>query len=190
MSTNTLPDQVAGIRQLAKRYSYIDTTRVGIWGHSGGGFATAAAMFRYPDFFKVGISESGNHENRNYEDDWGERYVGLLTKGPDGKDNYELQANQNYAKNLKGKLMLAHGLMDNNVPPYNTWLVVDALQKANKDFDLVIFPHATHGFGTMSPYMMRKRWDYFVKNLHGTEPPKEYQFGTGNDPRNAALNSF
>jgi dipeptidyl aminopeptidase/acylaminoacyl peptidase len=190
MSTNTLPDQVAGIRQLAKRYSYIDTTRVGIWGHSGGGFATAAAMFRYPDFFKVGISESGNHENRNYEDDWGERYVGLLTKGPDGKDNYELQANQNYAKNLKGKLMLAHGLMDNNVPPYNTWLVVDALQKANKDFDLVIFPHATHGFGTMSPYMMRKRWDYFVKNLHGTEPPKEYQFGTGNDPRNAAPNSF
>ena len=77
-------------------------------------------MFRYPDFFKVGISESGNHDNRNYEDDWGERYIGLLTKGPDGKDNYEAQANQTYAKNLKGKLMLAHGMMDNNVPPYNT----------------------------------------------------------------------
>lgn len=190
MSTNTLPDQVAGIRQLASKYSYIDTTRVGIWGHSGGGFATAAAMFRYPDFFKVGISESGNHDNRNYEDDWGERYIGLLTKSADGKDNYEHQANQVYAKNLKGKLMLAHGLMDNNVPPYNTWLVVDALQKANKDFDLVIFPHAAHGFGAMSPYMMRKRWDYFVKHLLGKEPPKEYQFGTGNDPRNAAPNTF
>lgn len=190
MSTNTLPDQVAGIRQLAQRYPYMDTTRIGIWGHSGGGFATAAAMFRYPDFFKVGISESGNHDNRNYEDDWGERYIGLLNSRADGKDNYERQANQVYAKNLKGKLMLAHGLMDNNVPPYNTWLVVDALQKANKDFDLVIFPHARHGFGTMSAYMMRKRWDYFVRHLLGAEPPKEYQFKTVNDPRNVSLNSF
>ncbi|HEY5966638.1 MAG TPA: DPP IV N-terminal domain-containing protein, partial [Chitinophagaceae bacterium] len=131
MSTNTLPDQIAGIRQLSQRYSYIDTNKVGIWGHSGGGFATAAAMFRYPDSFKVGISESGNHDNRNYEDDWGERYIGLLTKNPDGTDNYTAQANQTYAKNLKGKLMLAHGMMDNNVPPYNTMLVVDALTKAN-----------------------------------------------------------
>jgi dipeptidyl aminopeptidase/acylaminoacyl peptidase len=190
MSTNTLPDQVAGIRQLAKRYSYIDTSRVGIWGHSGGGFATAAAMFRYPDFFKVGISESGNHDNRNYEDDWGERYIGLLTKGADGKDNYEAQANQTYAKNLKGKLMLAHGLMDDNVPPYNTWLVVEALTKANKDYDLVIFPNAAHGFGTYSPYMMRKRWDYFVKHLLGKEPPKEYQFESKTDPRNTAQLPF
>jgi dipeptidyl aminopeptidase/acylaminoacyl peptidase len=172
MSTNTLPDQIAGIRQLSQRYSYIDTNKVGIWGHSGGGFATAAAMFRYPDFFKVGISESGNHDNRNYEDDWGERYIGLLTKNPDGTDNYTAQANQTYAKNLKGKLMLAHGLMDNNVPPYNTMLVVDALTKANKDYDLVVFPNAGHGFGADSPYMMRRRWDYFVKNLLGKEPPQ------------------
>lgn len=183
MSTNTLPDQIAGIRQLAEKYSYIDTTKVGIWGHSGGGFATAAAMFRYPDFFKVGISESGNHDNRNYEDDWGERYIGLLTKGPDGKDNYEAQANQTYAKNLKGKLMLAHGMMDNNVPPYNTMLVVDALTKANKDYDLVVFPNAGHGYGADSPYMMRRRWDYFVKNLLGKEPPKDYKLETKSDPR-------
>jgi dipeptidyl aminopeptidase/acylaminoacyl peptidase len=185
MSENTLPDQITGIRQLAQRYSYIDTTRIGIWGHSGGGFATATAMFRYPDFFKVGIAESGNHDNRNYEDDWGERYIGLLTKGPDGKDNYEAQANQTYAKNLKGKLMLAHGMMDNNVPPYNTMLVVEALQKANKDFDLVLFPNATHGYGTYSPYMMRRRWDYFVKNLLNKEPPKEYKLETKTDPRNS-----
>jgi len=185
MSTNTLPDQIAGIRQLAQRYAYIDTTRVGIWGHSGGGFATASAMFKYPDFFKVGVSQSGNHDNRNYEDDWGERYIGLLTKGPDGKDNYEAQANQTYAKNLKGKLMLAHGLMDDNVPPYNTWLVVEALNKANKDYDLVIFPNARHGYGTDNAYMMRRRWDYFVKHLLGKEPPKEYKFESKTDPRNA-----
>jgi dienelactone hydrolase len=184
MSENTLPDQVTGIRQLAARYSYMDTTRVGIWGHSGGGFATAAAMFRYPDFFKVGISESGNHDNRNYEDDWGERYIGLLTKNPDGTDNYTAQANETYAKNLKGKLMLAHGLMDNNVPPYNTMLVVQALEKANKDYDLVIFPNAAHGYGADAPYMMRRRWDYFVKNLLGKEPPKEYEWHSKTDSRN------
>lgn len=184
MAENTLSDQITGIRQLAQRYSYIDTTRVGIWGHSGGGFATAAAMFRYPDFFKVGISESGNHDNRNYEDDWGERYIGLLTKNANGKDNYEAQANQVYAKNLKGKLMLAHGLMDDNVPPYNTWLVVEALTKANKDYDLVVFPNARHGFGIYNQYMMRRRWDYFVKHLLGAEPPKEFEFQNKPDPRN------
>ena len=184
MSENTLPDQVTGIRQLAQRFSYIDTTRIGIWGHSGGGFATACAMFRYPDFFKVGISESGNHDNRNYEDDWGERYIGLLQKGADGKDNYDAQANQVYAKNLKGKLMLAHGMMDDNVPPYNTMLVIEALEKANKDYDLVIFPNSRHGYGDYSYYMMRRRWDYFVRNLLGAEPPKDYELKTKTDPRN------
>ena len=190
MSTNTLPDQIAGIRQLSQRYSYLDTTKVGIWGHSGGGFATAAAMFRYPDFFKVGISESGNHDNRNYEDDWGERYIGLLTKNADGTDNYTAQANQTYAKNLKGKLMLAHGMMDNNVPPYNTMLVVEALTKANKDYDLVVFPNAGHGYGADSPYMMRRRWDYFVKNLLGKEPPPNYKLESKTDPRNGGQLAF
>lgn len=185
MSENTLPDQITGIRQLAEKYSYIDTSRVGIWGHSGGGFATGAAMFRYPDFFKVGISESGNHDNRNYEDDWGERYIGLLTKNPDGTDNYTAQANQVYAKNLKGKLLLAHGLMDNNVPPYNTFLVIEALAKANKDYDLILFPAAAHGFGVYSPYMMRRRWDYFTRHLAGKEPPKEFEITMKGDPRNS-----
>jgi len=179
MAENTLPDQITGIRQLAEKYAYIDTNRVGIWGHSGGGFATADAMFRYPDFFKVGISESGNHDNRNYEDDWGERYDGLVANS-----NYEAQANENYAKNLKGKLMLAHGLMDNNVPPQNTLLVVEALEKANKDYDLVVFPNSPHGYGPFAPYMMRRRWDYFVKNLLGATPPKEYELKTKPDPRN------
>ena len=178
MAENTLPDQIAGIRQLAAKYAYIDTNKVGIWGHSGGGFATAAAMFRYPDFFKVGIAESGNHDNRNYEDDWGERYDGLASNS-----NYDAQANENYAKNLKGKLMLAHGLMDNNVPPQNTLLVVEALERANKDYDLVVFPNSPHGYGPFSSYMMRRRWDYFVKNLLGAEPPKEYQLKAKTDPR-------
>lgn len=171
MAENTLPDQITAIKQLSAKYP-MDTTKVGIWGHSGGGFATAAAMFRYPDFFKVGISESGNHENRNYEDDWGERYNGLVENS-----DYEAQANQNWAKNLKGKLMLAHGMMDDNVPPYNTLLVVEALEKANKSFDLVIFPNSAHGYGAYSPYMMRRRWDYFVENLLGLKAPYDYQMG-------------
>ncbi len=184
MAENTLPDQISAIKQLASKYAYMDTSKVGIWGHSGGGFATACALFVYPDFFKVGISESGNHDNRNYEDDWGERYIGLETKGKDGKSNYENQANQVHAKNLKGKLMLAHGMMDDNVPPYNTLLVVEALEKANKDYDLVIFPNSRHGFGEYSNYMMRRRWDYFVRHLLGAEPPKEYLIKSVADPRN------
>jgi dipeptidyl aminopeptidase/acylaminoacyl peptidase len=183
MADNTLPDQVGAIKQLAAKYPYIDIDRVGIWGHSGGGFATAAAMFRYPDFFKVGISESGNHDNRNYEDDWGERYIGLETKDANGKSNYEDQANQNYAKNLKGHLLLAHGTMDDNVPPYNTLLVVDALIKANKDFDLLLIPNAHHGYGPASSYMMRRRWDYFIRYLQGGVPPKEYELKPKQDPR-------
>ena len=176
MGDNTIPDQVAGIKELAKQYSFIDIDKVGIWGHSGGGFATASAMFKFTDFFDVGIAESGNHDNRNYEDDWGERYQGLLTKnGP--SDNYAEAANQTHAKNLKGKLMLIHGEMDDNVPSTNTRLVVDALVKANKDFDLIMLPHARHGFGQDNSYIMRRRWDYFVKNLQGAEPPKEYQIG-------------
>jgi len=182
MAENTLPDQVAGIKQLATKYPYIDIDRVGIWGHSGGGFATAAAMFRFPDFFKVGISESGNHDNRNYEDDWGERYDGLASNV-----NYEAQANETYAKNLKGKLMLAHGLMDDNVPPQNTLLVVEALEKANKDYDLVIFPNSAHGYGQYSYYMMRRRWDYFVKNLMGAQPPHEFELRAKQDPRNERM---
>lgn len=178
MAENTLPDQITGIRQLAGRYAYVDTSRVGIWGHSGGGFATAAALFRFPDFFKVGIAESGNHENRSYEDDWGERYNGLISES-----DYAKQANALYAGNLKGKLLLAHGMMDDNVPPYNTLLVVDALTKANKDYDLIIFPHARHGFAADAPYMMRRRWDYFVRHLLHSEPPKEYQLIAKPDPR-------
>ena len=175
MGDNTLPDQVTGMKQLAKKYPWIDIDRAGIYGHSGGGYAAADAMFRYPDFFKVGISESGNHDNREYEDDWAEKWQGLLKTNADGTTNYDSQANQNVAKNLKGHLLLAHGTLDNNVPPYNTLLVVDALVKANKDFDLLLLPNQRHGYGDASNYMTRRRWDYFVRHLLGAEPPKEYR---------------
>ncbi len=174
MGDNTLPDQVAGMKQLAREHAWIDIERAGIYGHSGGGNATAAVMFRYPDFFKVGVAQAGNHDNRLYEDDWGEKWQGLLVRKPDGTTNYDGQANQNHAKNLKGKLLLAHGMMDSNVPPYSTLLVVNELIKANKDFDLIMFPNRGHGFGN-EPYMVRRRWDYFVRHLLGVEPPKEYE---------------
>jgi dipeptidyl-peptidase 4 len=174
MGDNTLPDQVTGMEQLAKRHPWIDLERAGIYGHSGGGYATAGAMFRYPDFFKVGVSQAGNHDNRAYEDDWAEKWMDLLVKKPDGSSNYDDQANQTHAHNLKGKLLLAHGTMDANVPPYNTYLVVDALIRANKDFDLIMFPNRGHGFGS-EPYMIRRRWDYFVKHLMGAEPPREFE---------------
>lgn len=175
MGDNTLPDQITGMKQLAQRYSWIDIDRAGIYGHSGGGFAAADAMFRYPDFFKVGISESGNHDNREYEDDWGEKWQGLLVRNADGSTNYDSQANELIAKNLKGHLLLAHGTVDNNVPPYNTLLVVDALIKANKDFDLIMLPNERHGYAGDTPYMTRRRWDYFVRYLLGAEPPQEYK---------------
>ena len=175
---NTIPDQIAGMKDLAKQFPGVDLDKAAMWGHSGGGFITADAMFRFPEFFKVGIAESGNHDQRVYEDDWGERYQGLLEKTPDGKDSYDIEANQTFAKNLKGHLLLAHGTMDNNVPPYNTLLVAEALIKANKDFDLLMLPNQAHGYGTMSNYMMRRRWDYFVQYLLGAAPPKEYEIKT------------
>jgi dipeptidyl-peptidase-4 len=177
MGDNTLPDQVTGMKQLAEHSSWIDIDRAGIYGHSGGGYAAAGAMFHFPDFFKVGISEAGNHDNREYEDDWAEKWQGLLEKKSGGATNYDTQANQNFAKNLKGHLLLAHGTMDNNVPPYNTLLVVNELIKANKDFDLIMLPNRGHGFGN-EPYMVRRRWDYFVRYLLGAEPPPGYELRT------------
>ena len=177
MGDNGIPDQIAAIKELAGRHAWVDLDRVGIWGHSGGGFASTDAILRYPDFYKVAVSGAGNHDNRNYEDDWAEKWQGLLEEDPDGTTNYDNQANQLLAGNLKGKLLLAHGTLDSNVPPSNTLLVVDALIAANKDFDLLMLPNRGHGF-SREPYMMRRRWDYFVRHLLGAEPPKEYDITT------------
>ena len=186
MGDNGLPDNIKAIKDLSKIYKGMDTNRVGIWGHSGGGFASTRAILEYPEFYSVAVSSSGNHDNRNYEADWGEKWQGLLEyidiDMSDGENNYDLkktnydnQANQLLAKNLKGKLLLAHGNLDDNVPPYSTLLVVDALIKANKDFDLIIFPNKRHGYGDMNNYFTRRKWDYFVKNLKGIAPPKEFE---------------
>ena len=175
MGDNGLPDQITGMKQLAGRLPWIDLDRVGIYGHSGGGFASTDAILRYPDFFDVAVSGAGNHDNRSYEDDWGEKWQGLLVTNPDGTTSYDNQANQLLAKNLKGKLLLAHGTMDSNVPYYSTLLVVNELIAANKDFDLILFPNRGHGFGRET-YMTRRKWDYFVEHLLDAEPPKEYKF--------------
>jgi dipeptidyl aminopeptidase/acylaminoacyl peptidase len=184
---NTIPDQIAGMKELAKKYPWIDIDKAAMWGHSGGGFITADALLRAPynDFFKVGIAESGNHDQRQYEDDWGERYQGVFVKNPDGTDNYAAQANQTQAAGLKGHLLLIHGTMDNNVPPYNTLLVADALTKANKEFDLIMVVNSGHGF-TPGNYIMRRRWDYFVKYLLGAEHPRDYVIPNGPLPAAAA----
>jgi len=172
MGDNGLPDQVAMVKQLSKKYSWMNQNEVGIWGHSGGGFATTRAMLTYPNFFKVGVSEAGNEDNRDYEADWGEKYEGLLKTYGDST-NYDNQANELLAHNLKGKLLLAKGTMDNNVPPYCTYLMVDSLEAANKDFDLIILPNRHHGF-YFDPYMVRRRWNYFVRNLEHAVPPEEF----------------
>ena len=174
MGDNGLADQVTGIRQLGQRHRWIDLDRVGIYGHSGGGYSSADAILRYPDFFKVAVSQAGNHDNRIYEDDWGEKWQGLLERRPDGTTNYDNQANQLLAKNLKGKLLIAWGTMDDNVPPNNSLVLINELIRHNKDFDVIPFPNRRHGFGN-EPYMMRRRWDYFVRHLLGAEPPREYE---------------
>lgn len=176
MGDNGIPDQMAMIEQLAERHSWMDIDRVGIYGHSGGGFASTRAILEYPDFYKVAVSGAGNHDNRNYEDDWGEKWHGMLIEHEDGTTNYDSQANQLMADNLEGKLLITHGTLDSNVPPYNTLLVVDALIEANKDFDMIMFPNRGHGYYS-EPYMMRKRWDYFVRHLKNSEPPREFEFG-------------
>ena len=123
MGDSGIPDQVSAIQQLAKKYSWIDATRVGIWGHSGGGFASTRALLTFPDFYKVAVSQAGNHDNRNYADEWGEKYHGVEVKNENGASNYDSQANQLSVESLKGKLLIAHGTTDTNVSPYNLSLI-------------------------------------------------------------------
>jgi dienelactone hydrolase len=165
-----LDDHIAGFRQLAARYPFMDLSRVGVDGLSGGGFATAHALLAYPDFYKVGVSASGNQDQRGYLSGWGEMYLGPLAENPSA---YLAAANPTLAGNLKGKLLLVHGEMDENVSPTLTLKLVDALVKANKDFDLLVLPNEGHG-ASLSPYAMRRKWDYFVRYLLGAEPPAGY----------------
>ena len=165
-----LADKKAAIEQLARKYPWIDMNLVGIYGHSGGGFMSTAAMLVYPDFFKVAVSSSGNHENNVYNRSWSEKHHGVKeTTDKDGKVKFEytIDRNSDIAKNLKGHLLLVTGDMDNNVHPANTYRVADALIKANKRFDMFIMPGQRHGFGTMGDYFFWLRADYFAKHLLG-----------------------
>ena len=193
-----LADKKAGIEQLAARHSFIDIDRVGIYGHSGGGFLTAAALMLppYNDFFKVGVSSSGNHDNNIYNQNWSEQYHGLKTvaatadsaggrraangRGPstvssadtgfaDDSLRYEIKVPTNIelAPNLKGRLLLATGDMDNNVHPGGTIRLVNALIKANKRFDFILLPGKPHGYGDYQPYFNRMLMEYFAEHLLG-----------------------
>ena len=160
-----LEDHIAAIRQMAEKYPYMDISRVGVYGHSAGGYDAAHALLTQPEFYKVGVSSAGNHDHRMDKAWWNTQWMGWPI-GP----HYDEQSNVTLAKNLRGKLLLAHGDVDENVPVSATLRLADALIRADKDFDLIIMTNQNHGFGG-HPYFVRRRWDYFVKHLLGVEPP-------------------
>lgn len=165
-----LADKKAAIEQLADRYHYIDIDRVGIHGHSGGGFMSTAAMLVYPDFFKVAVSESGNHENNIYNRWWSEKHNGVqeaISEKGDTSFVYAIEKNSDLAKNLKGRLMLSTGDIDNNVHPANTIRMANALIKANKRFEFVLLPGQRHAYGDMQEYFFWRSGDHFCKYLLG-----------------------
>ena len=165
-----LADKKATIEQLADKFSFIDRNKVGIHGHSGGGFMSTAAMLVYPDIFKVAVSNAGNHDNSVYNRWWSEKHHGVkenISEKGDTTFSYMIDKNPDLAKNLKGKLLLIHGEIDNNVHPANTLRVVNALIKANKRFDMLILPTQRHGFGDMNEYWFWRTADYFTKYLLG-----------------------
>ena len=178
-----LADDKYGLQQLADRFKFIDINRVGIYGHSGGGFMSTAAILSYPEFYKVAVSSSGNHDNNIYNQWWGETHNGVtqveksnksrgtekdsLNKKTEVEIKFKgtVNKNQDLAKNLKGYLLLVHGDIDNNVHPGNTLRVVDELIKANKRFDFMMIPGQRHAYGTAVPYFDRLMWYYFAEHL-------------------------
>ena len=164
-----LIDHAAVLRSLASERPYMDIERVGIYGHSAGGYATVRAMLTYPDLYKAGVASAGNHDQRINVALWGERYIGM----PQETD-YEPQANANFAEKLEGRLLLAYADMDDNVHPAGIVRLVDALTKANKDFELLLLPNRNHDYAD-DPYLTRRRWDFFVRHLMGERPPEGYE---------------
>ena len=167
-----LADQKVAIEQLANRHPYIDINKVGIHGHSGGGFMSTAAILQYPDFFKAAVSCAGNHDNRIYNRWWSETHHGVKEEISEAGDTtfiYNIKSNPEIAKQLKGNLLLIHGDLDNNVHPGNSIRVVEALIKANKRFDMLILPSQRHGFGDMNEYFYWRLVDYFSQHLNGEQ---------------------
>ncbi|MBD3616047.1 MAG: DPP IV N-terminal domain-containing protein [Gracilimonas sp.] len=177
-----LADNKYGIEQLATRHSFINQNKVGIFGHSGGGFMSTAALLTYPDFYDVAVSSAGNHDNNIYNIWWSEVHNGVKENRKMVKEMNEdsvevekeeitfdapIETNPALAENLKGHLLLVHGDMDNNVHPANTLRLADALIKAGKRFDMMILPGRRHGFGPYQPYFERQKWYYFAEHLLG-----------------------
>jgi dipeptidyl aminopeptidase/acylaminoacyl peptidase len=167
-----LADKKYVAEQMADKYSFIDIEKVGIFGHSGGGFMSTAAMLVYPDFFKAAVSSAGNHDNSMYNSWWSETHHGVKEEMEDDGTfsyKYEIDKNQSLATNLKGKLLLVTGDVDNNVHPGATIRMADALIKANKRFDYMIMPGQRHSFGDMTEYFFWLTADHFSKHLLGVE---------------------
>lgn len=167
-----LEDHVGAIRQLAKNYSWLDTTRVGIFGHSAGGYDAGRAMLLFPDFYKVAVASSADHDHRMEKAWWPEMYMGWPVDSA-----YHLQSNITNAKNLKGKLLITHGGIDENVNPSATFKLAEMLVRADKQFDMLIFPSQRHGYaGLHGKYFTKVRWNYFVKHLLNMEPLWEFDW--------------
>jgi dipeptidyl aminopeptidase/acylaminoacyl peptidase len=183
-----LPDNKYGIEQLAARHSFIDKDRVGIYGHSGGGFMSTAALLTYPDFYDVAVSSAGNHDNNIYNLWWSEIHHGVegakkkvkadSTSEDSTRTEFEseIEANIDLADNLKGHLLLVHGTIDDNVHPANTIRLTNALIKNDKKFDFMMMPGQRHGFGEYSPYFERMLWRYFAEHLLGDYRPDEINY--------------
>lgn len=169
---NNLEDHVLAIKYLEKKHTWIDITRVGIYGHSAGGYDTGRAMLAFPDFYKVGVASSADHDFRMEKAWWPEMYQGWPVD-----ESYEAVSNITNAANLKGKLLLVHGGIDNNVNPSATFKFAEALIQADKDFDLLILPSQRHGYrGKSLNYFVKKRWNYFVEHLLETEPIWDFKW--------------
>jgi dipeptidyl-peptidase-4 len=169
------PDRILWMKAAGAKYPYMDLTRVGIFGGSAGGQSALRALLAYGDFYKIGVADCGCHDNRMDKIWWNELWMGWPI-GP----HYEEQSNVTQAHKLKGKLLLTVGELDRNVDPASTMQVVNALIKADKDFDMLIVPGAGHGVGER-PYASRKRMDFFVRHLLGVEPPSREQTRDNND---------
>ena len=164
-------DHVAWIKEMAARYPYMDATRVGIFGTSAGAYGAAHAMLAFPEFYKVGVSTSGDHDARLDKAWWNEAYQGYPVQ-----DDYGTQSNVTMAGRLEGHLLLEHGDIDDNVHPVETIRFADALMKANKNFDMLFVPNMFHGeSGEHALYLVRRRWDYLVQYLLGVTPPANFE---------------
>jgi dipeptidyl-peptidase-4 len=167
-----LEGHISAIRELSKQYPWMDTTRVGIYGHSAGGYDAAHALLQYPEFYKVAVSSSADHDHRMEKAWWPEMYMGWPVDS-----QYHKQSNITMAGNLKGRLLITHGGIDENVNPSATFKLAEALIKADKQFDMLILPSQRHGYrGTHWEYFTKRKWNYFVEHLLYSKPIWDFEF--------------